>query len=238
MWLIFMKRQLTVIYAIHGFLGLPSDWNQLNVDHKVIACKLSPTESLHTWSEQFNQSVANNTDERRILLGYSMGGRLAMHALLENSSLWHGAIIVSAHPGLTSNEEKCKKLISDHAWANRFEVESWRKLVQDWNAQKIFVDDPGLQRNESEFSRNDLSHMLRHWSLGHQENLLPKLSKLHIPMLYVAGENDAKYVDVAQEFSKSCHRAKLWIAPEASHRVPWQKPKLFQQQIIDFINRT
>lgn len=55
---------------------------------------------------------------RKILVGYSMGGRLALHALLEGG-LWDAAILISPHPGLESEEERAARRAGDAEWGSR-----------------------------------------------------------------------------------------------------------------------
>src|SRR5258708_3665465 len=98
-----------MIYALHGVLGLASDWDFLKSrmhEHDFEAEDLWKSFSgtdLKTWAEQKSQALIHQTSQGsgpRILLGYSLGGRLAMHLLLAQPKLWDAAIFISANPGL------------------------------------------------------------------------------------------------------------------------------------------
>lgn len=224
------------MFALHGFLGEPSDWaflpDALSIDLTAIS---SPSKGFWKWASSFNQ-MAFKVDAPRILIGYSLGGRLAMHALLENPSLWQGAVLISAHPGLSSPETKKQRLMQDLAWADRFKTEPWEKVMQAWNAQDVFVGDTvPIERLEKNYNRNQLSEMLRHWSLGHQEDLISRLQALPIPILWVAGQKDTRYVQLYQNYFKPLQ---TWVAPDVSHRVPWQGNAAFMRRLEEFRLKT
>lgn len=224
-----------MIYALHGFLGKPTDWDILSCPHQAIDLfKELPIQSFWRWAKTFNEKLPQKR-EKRILVGYSLGGRLALHALLQNESLWDGGIIISAHPGLVAEEEKKVRLLHDDLWAKRFEKDSWSTLIQDWENQSVFAHDQRVfQRREEQFSRTSLAATLREWSLGNQENLLPKIAGFSKPLLWVAGELDSKYVHLAKKVVFQHPLSKVWIAPNAGHRVPWQKNKSFFEEINQF----
>src|ERR1700733_9757644 len=99
-------------YALHGFLGKPEDWGGLNqgvLDGGLEAVDLYDfsLSSLEEWAEQFNRYVQDDSARcNRCLIGYSLGGRLALHSLLQNPFLWDAAILISTHCGLESEEKK------------------------------------------------------------------------------------------------------------------------------------
>ncbi|MCX6865074.1 MAG: hypothetical protein NTV46_02435, partial [Verrucomicrobia bacterium] len=73
----------------------------------------------------------------RALLGYSMGGRLALHALLEENPPWQAAIIVSAHPGLEAEAERETRRTADAAWAHQALTGNWQEFLAAWDAQPM-----------------------------------------------------------------------------------------------------
>jgi 2-succinyl-6-hydroxy-2,4-cyclohexadiene-1-carboxylate synthase len=231
-------RLYKMFYALHGFLGLPDDWNQVMPDANAvdILASSSPSDKigLDEWAEKFNAAIAKKS-ENNILIGYSLGGRLAMHALIKNPSLWKGAILVSTHPGLKTNQERQKRLIQDEIWAKRFEVEPWDTLMTAWNAQQIFSSNT-MNRLEHNYSRGFLANILRFWSLGHQHDLSQQLKELPIPILWIAGEKDMQYSEQAHGLSFSNPDSEVWIAPNSGHRVPWICPNVFREKVNKFIH--
>ena len=228
-----------MIYALHGFLGLPTDWKPIlgeNV-HAVDLYNTKNVDPFWTWAKKFNNTISKN--DTNILLGYSLGGRLAIHALIQRPDLWDAAIIVSSHPGLSSESERKIRLKEDQRWAERFKRESWERLMKDWNAQPIFAGETnGLQRDECAFSRQLLADVLVEWSLGKQDDLRDDLQSLSIPILWIAGENDSRCVKIVQTHTLRHPQSSIWIAPNSGHRVPWENKDGFRQRVINFINKS
>jgi 2-succinyl-6-hydroxy-2,4-cyclohexadiene-1-carboxylate synthase len=227
------------LYAIHGFLGLSTDWevlNPLNLPIKdIIPIDIynisPPSQGFNAWARNLNALVEKDKTPR-ILMGYSLGGRLAMHALLAQPSLWDAAIFISTHPGLDCPEQKKIRLHADLSWSQKFQTESWNTLISAWNSQPVFKNSTSLQREEIDYSRECLADTLKYWSLGHQENLRPFLQKQPLPILWLRGRDDASSA-IAPELVHP--DSKLALIPQAGHRVLWDQPQLVHQQLFDFI---
>lgn len=236
--------QQSEIYALHGFLGKKTDWKQIQKalqDVKLHPIDVSsdrygtPTSGLNAWAQAFNLSIPRGK-KKRILMGYSLGGRLALHALLDNPSLWDGAVLISMNTGMKPGPEKEQRYKKDEEWAARFLAEPWEKLMEDWNRQPVFAGgDPDMQRKESEYSRKKLAEILVGWSIGKQDDLKPRLKQLPFPILWIAGERDAKYVAIANEAAALHSNSQIWIAPDAGHRVIWQQPEKFFVKVNKFL---
>jgi 2-succinyl-6-hydroxy-2,4-cyclohexadiene-1-carboxylate synthase len=168
----------------------------------------------------------HSAHEGDVLLGYSMGGRRALQ-LLEHQR-FPKAVIVSA--GLNTPDEA--RRARDEAWARRFESEAWPSLMRAWNAQPVFGGHE-LARHESDYDRAELARQLREWSPA----VLPpaRLEEIETPILWIAGERDAKYVDVARQAVARLPNAELWICAEAGHRVPWEQPGAFIARLRAFL---
>lgn len=208
------------IVALHGFLGQPSDWDFLrDAGFDVHAPNLFAGEPI---------------GDGDILLGYSMGGRLALHALLAGAK-FSRAVIVSAGLGIEGDEARAARRGSDEAWARRFESDRWEDLMSDWSAQPLFAAHE-IARDERDFDRAALAKVLREWSPAALPPVASRLHELSLPMLFVAGERDAKYVAEAQRAAGLVVGAELWVAPNAAHRVPWEVPQAFAERLHAFID--
>jgi len=225
------KKSRYNLFALHGFLGLPADWKQFgSITHPIEV--LNDGSGLWHWSRCFNSSIKNSFSNN-ILIGYSLGGRLAMHSLINDPDLWKGAILISANPGLASEREKEARVISDRQWSERFLNDPWEPLMRDWNANAVFGKRPfPYLREESAFDRRQLSLQLINWSVGKQEPLIASLKELSVPILFLAGEFDKPFCDVADQFRDF---AEVSIVPDAAHRVPWEQPEIFMNKIDHFI---
>lgn len=192
-----------MITFYNGFLGVDRDWD-------------------------FLRDI--ETDER-VLVGYSMGGRLALQALVANAA-FDRAVIVSA--GLNLEEGREERRARDEAWAKRFELDPWEEVMRDWNAQPVFGGHV-VERFEHDYDRHELVRQLRDNSPGVLPTLAPRLHEIAIPLLWVVGERDNTYVEIGKRAVSLLPHAKLWICPNAGHRVPWEQPETFRARLREFV---
>lgn len=231
-----------VIHGLHGFLGKAADWEILGITARENFKPFNlfhdlPIVPLEEWAEAYNQYVRDKAlNHENILMGYSLGGRLGLHAVLQNPKQWKAAIIVSAHLGLKTEEERKFRIQGDEKWAKKFETQPWEPLMQEWKAQSVFKqNEDSFQRKESDFERNTLSKALTVWSLGRQENLKTKISELPIPILWVVGEEDKKFKDQADDLSFKHPQSQVCVVTQSGHRVPWEQSKKYLLNITQFI---
>lgn len=250
-----------VLYAINGFLGRPADWSSIK-NFPPAGWRL---ETIDLWSEgdlanyddwaqkvgrrlaaKMAQATTANGAGKKILLGYSLGGRLALHLLLAAPKFFDGAIIVSANPGLVSGDERTLRRRADDIWAAKFLTQPWPALMAEWDAQAALRPPPKpasdavvLERPESDFDRTLLAQALRTWSLGAQRDLRHDLTTLTLPIEFVTGQTDIKFTAIAQDLVKLPARSKreLVVVPNAGHRVPWDAPSQFSAVVANFLAR-
>ena len=174
----------------------------------------------------------------RSLLGYSMGGRLALHSLLEENHPWQAAVIISAHPGLENDLDRSARKAQDAGWAAKAFAGDWRGFLEQWNAQPLLG---GEDMREPEASqrlvsrRREISRSFIDWSLGLQEPLWDVLPSIPVPVLWVAGAEDAKYLELATRAAALMPTSVLAIAPGCGHRVPWENPGWFAERVAHFL---
>lgn len=232
-----------MIVAIHGFLGLPADWSPIPLGTDFVAINLwddlralapkNGDDAFGAWSESFLDSI-RAMEKKPVLLGYSLGGRLALHALLRAPDLFAAGIIVSAHPGLQDEQARQERLAHDERWAQRFLDDQWERVLRDWNAQRSLMSPPPdlaresipLRRNEHDFDRALLARALRGWSLARQVDLRPAICECSIPLKFVSGSLDAKFSELTGQL-KLTHSQRHIVVPDAGHRVPWDQPSSF-----------
>ena len=237
------------IHCLHGFLGLPQDWQKVipnGVVSHAHSIYTSTSLSFDAFAKEKNDTVSETSfKKKRLLLGYSLGGRLALHMLLDRPDLWDHAVIVSAHPGLpnlTDGQDRETRFQADLRWAKRFETESWSGLMKDWEAQAVFSGSKSLNlpeapnmhgvSREREFNRSILAQALTQWSLGKQANLLPRLTQLGKRIRWVAGEKDSKFDAVARLAASSHPAFRYSCIEKAGHRVPWDQPEIFKNLLL------
>jgi 2-succinyl-6-hydroxy-2,4-cyclohexadiene-1-carboxylate synthase len=220
--------------ALHGFLGKAEDWAPFGFE-AIDLNLLDASKPLEQIAQELN-SRAGEGSEPRLLIGYSLGGRLALQMLKQLPNLWKAAVLISVHLGLNNQDQKQKRIEQDEQWAQRFESEEWGSLLESWNRQPVFGRmPPSFDRCEKEFDRRWLAGALRSWSLGRQPDMQEFLSHLNLPLLWIAGEGDTRCASAAKSLSFTHSKSKIWIAPNAAHRVPWEAEKEFSLTINNFL---
>ena len=167
-----------------------------------------------------------------------MGGRLALHALLKKDHPWQAAVIVSAHPGLEKAAEREARRAADAGWASMALAGNWQDFLTKWNAQPLLGSAMPRESGASgalAMRRREIARSFVDWSLGAQQPLWERLHEISIPVLWVAGENDAKFRSLAERAVSLIPHAKFAIAPGARHRVPWEAEEWLAGQVAGFL---
>ena len=237
-------------WCLHGAAGMAADWRGFA---KNLATTGIGTRAVDLWRfleceslslTGFGQALDAEAGglvfrgSSRALLGYSMGGRLALHALLEKDHPWQAAVIVSAHPGLETETERATRRASDATWATQALAGSWQTFLAAWNAQAVLGHTPPRDPQTSGSlvtRRREIARSFVDWSLGTQEPLWNRLAEITIPVLWIAGENDPKFLSLAERAVSSMPNATLAIAHGSGHRVPWETETWFADQVARFL---
>ena len=196
-----------------------------------------PFQGFDDWTKDFcDRAELAANGEKSVLLGYSLGGRLALHACIHRPDLWQGVVVVGADPGLGSNEEKNQQFTRDRNWADRLKKEPLEQLVREWDEQPVFCGiENSAPRNLEELDPIQLSQQFEVFSKGLQQNLVPALSELkNPPVLFLAGEKDKKYQQIGDELAELCPVVESQWVEDSGHRVPWENPESFSRILIDF----
>ena len=175
------------------------------------------------------------------MLGYSLGGRLALHALLEKNHPWQAAVVVSAHPGLESSVEREARRSADMTWAAHALTGKWQDFLTRWNEQPVRAGvlprDPSID-NALAMRRREIARGMVEWSLGAQQPLWDRLHEITIPVLWVVGQRDTKFLDLATRAVGVLPNATLAVAPASGHRVPWDAESWLATTVAEFFKRT
>ncbi len=196
------------IFFLHGFLGTPKDWDPLFSFLSLPSYSALPLPGhCHTpFSPHFLPSTPGVPFS---LVGYSMGGRLALRYAAQHPRNVKKLVLISTHPGLRSPEEKKERRNSDALWARLLCENPIDEFLQRWYDQPIFngfKPDFSMRRDHDPLC---LAQSLLHYGLGKQ----PFLS--NPKAVHIVGEKDAKF--------RAIHPDAL-IVPNAAHAVHLENP--------------
>ncbi|NNC89577.1 MAG: alpha/beta fold hydrolase [Akkermansiaceae bacterium] len=229
-------------WMLHGAVGMAADWEVVPEepgDRRVDLWKYLASEglSLEAFAERFGEEVAA-VDEAPVLVGYSLGGRLALHCLLAHPDLWRAAVIVSAHPGLRGDRLRLERMADDAQWAGKALTSGWGKFLAEWEAQEVFRG-PERERQLAdraalEPDRQAVARGFMEWSLGKQADLRERFGGIPCPVLWVTGGRDEKFTGLAKAAVPLLAQGRHEIVPDAGHRVPWDAPDAFRDLVDRF----
>jgi 2-succinyl-6-hydroxy-2,4-cyclohexadiene-1-carboxylate synthase len=174
--------------------------------------------------------------ERFTLAGYSMGGRIALHAALQLQPQIERLILVGASPGLADPQEREARRHADEALAERIEAIGVEAFAVQWGAQPLFAGQPERVAAAAHADRlrnraAGLAAALRGLGTGVMEPLWERLGELTLPVTLIAGERDEKYRDSAERMAERLPAARLVVIPGAGHAAHLEQPEAVAYQL-------
>src|SRR6266581_3242981 len=172
--------------------------------------------------------------DRTHLVGYSMGGRLALHVAVHQPKRILSLLTIGAHGGLEAEAREGRRL-GDEGLAQRIESEGLEAFVSYWTALPMFE---GLERRGPSFTAQaraermgntvaGLAASLRGMGAGVMEPLWNDLPRVGVPSTFVAGQLDHGYVASARRLAAAVPNGRVEIVLRAGHAVHQERPDAF-----------
>jgi 2-succinyl-6-hydroxy-2,4-cyclohexadiene-1-carboxylate synthase len=225
------------LVLVHGFTQNRNCWGpvleDLTTDHEV--CRVDApghgrSSAFHAGLRTGARLIADQGGEATYL-GYSMGGRFVLHLALSLPELVDGLVLIGASGGIDDPDARAIRAAQDEAMAERIEREGVEQFVEAWLAQPLFagLDDTVEYRAErAENTVEGLSESLRQAGTGAQDPLWDRLHRLDMPVLTVAGGDDAKFSAEARRLGDSIgDNATVALVPGAGHAAHLEQPAAF-----------
>jgi 2-succinyl-6-hydroxy-2,4-cyclohexadiene-1-carboxylate synthase len=196
---------------LHGFLGSAADWDGVisHIPHRTcLALNLPGTEKLLIPVPKFH------------LIGYSMGGRIALSYAKEYPHKIASLTLLSAHPGLQTEKERKERWESDQRWAKLLLELPIDEFLKQWYDQSIFKPFRPDLTNRRKQNVQALAASLLHYSLAKQ----PRYEVTEC----LVGERDEKF--------KALFPDPILIKG-AGHMVHLENPKQVAAEIMKRVER-
>jgi 2-succinyl-6-hydroxy-2,4-cyclohexadiene-1-carboxylate synthase len=178
-----------------------------------------------------------------VLVGYSMGGRLALHAALREPERYGGLGMVGVSAGIEDPAELRGRKDSDDELAAWVDAHSIDEVVARWednlvfdsqSAELVAAQRPGRLAH----SPADLAQLLRSAGQGALAPVWDRLGELRMPVLALAGEHDGKYREAAQRMRASAEaQIEAGVIPGAGHAAHLERPRLVADRLIEWLSR-
>lgn len=204
-------------------------------------------------------AAIGGTGGRAAYVGYSLGGRLCLRLALDHPHLVTSLVLVSASPGIADPEARAERRAADERLASTIEADGTGAFLDRWLAQPLFAGlrpPPGDLAGRRANAPSGLAAALRLLGTGSQEPLWDRLPGLSVPTLAVAGEDDARFADVARRMAAAVPGGpgapgtaasvpgtgggggmELVLVPGAGHAVHLQAPQRLAAVVDAFLDR-
>lgn len=183
---------------------------------------------------------------RAHMVGYSMGGRIALQLALRPVFELDGLVLIGTSTGLATVEERKARVQADAELADRLATEGMEAFLERWMALPLFESlrrlDPErlahLNAGRADQDPIELAAALVTMGTGGQPYLLEALEGLDTPSLLVVGEHDAKFRALNDEMLARLPQGRLEVLPGCGHSVPFERPEELSALISAFIAET
>jgi len=233
------------VVLVHGFTQTGRSWARVSADlardHEVVTVD-APGHGGSTGVAADLLSGAGLLGEaggEAVYVGYSMGGRLALHLALARPDLVDGLVLLGATAGIEAEEERRTRRTADEALAADLERGGLDVFLGRWLAQPLFASLPSDAADLDDRRRNTvagLASSLRLTGTGTQEPLWDRLGMLTMPVLVLAGERDERFAGLGRRIAQTIGtNATFAVVPHAGHAAHLEEPEAFLRVLRDWL---
>lgn len=176
-----------------------------------------------------------------VYLGYSMGARMALHVATEAPEVVRGLVLLGGTPGIEDDAARAERHGADRALAARIRAEGVPAFVERWLARPMFAGLPPEGRFVHERLRNSaegLASSLELAGTGAQVPLWHRLAGIDVPVLAVAGADDAPYAVLARRTAAAIGpNATSAVVTGAGHSAHLEQPHRFAALVLRWLGR-
>lgn len=248
------------LLLLHGFTGNHETWKDvlknLGKDYMCIIPDIighgktdSPPNPERYSVEEVSSDLLYILRELHIskahIIGYSMGGRLALSLALLNPEIAATLVLESSSPGLKYLDERNSRIEQDSKLANMILKEGIPHFVDYWQKIPLFESQKHLSSEKKNkvylqrLSNNKvgLSNSLLGMGTGAQPSWWSQLDKLEIPVLLLTGGLDTKFCAIAELMKKRIKKCEWNIIFDVGHAIHVENPEMFGRIVSEFVEK-
>ncbi|MFJ5791722.1 2-succinyl-6-hydroxy-2,4-cyclohexadiene-1-carboxylate synthase [Lysinibacillus sp. NPDC093197] len=245
------------IVALHGFTGSTATWRNLAKDlphMRIVAIDLighgqtavPEQDSRFTMDEQLRdlEEIFSQLQlETFTLLGYSMGGRIALSYTIAYPHRVEKLLLESVSPGLRTSKERIERCERDDALATKITNNGVRSFVHAWENIPLFESQKRLSNNARQAVRSErlaqsemgLAGSLRGIGTGMQPSNWGNLTQLELPVLLITGSLDVKFCNIALEMKALLKNGKHMTVNDVGHAIHVENPAEFATIVNEYL---
>jgi 2-succinyl-6-hydroxy-2,4-cyclohexadiene-1-carboxylate synthase len=177
-----------------------------------------------------------------VLVGYSMGGRLALQAALREPERYAGLATIGAAAGIEDPAEREARMDDDEELATWIESHSIEDVVARWEDNLVFASQPpalvvAQRPGRLDNDPADLARLLRSAGQGAMAPVWDQLGELRMPVLALAGENDGKYWEAADRIASLVADGRALPVPHAGHAAHLEEPQVTAEILLSWLSQ-
>ncbi|WP_088809856.1 MULTISPECIES: 2-succinyl-6-hydroxy-2,4-cyclohexadiene-1-carboxylate synthase [unclassified Listeria] len=254
LFLSFINRHAKLdMMLLHGFTGTHKTFGQLELGganlilpdlpgHGASYSAVPDDYSLEATEAALNALV--RADKPTVLVGYSMGARIALALTMRNKAKYGGLVMISGSPGLKTDEERATRRHRDADLAQFITEKGVPEFVAYWENLPLFASQKSLAADKQEQIRDErlsqagtgLIYSLAGVGTGELPSYWADLVELDIPVLLIAGELDEKFCRIAKEVQSLLPNATYVSVKDAGHAVHLEAPEEVSKMINNWLN--
>ena len=251
---------LPTVVFLHGFTGSTSTWhNVLSIlENQIHAVSIdlwghgrsdSPKNITHYSMEQQVNDIEDVCQQLElktfILIGYSMGGRIALGYAVSYPTRVKALVLESASPGLKIESDRLERQERDAKLAKRLQEESLSDFVDFWENIALFESQKSLSKEKRAAVRKErlnqnsigLANSLLGIGTGSQPSFWNVITDVQKPVLLLTGELDEKFETIANVMKKSLPIAEHQTILQTGHALHVEKPEEFATIVKDYVKQ-
>ena len=239
---------MPMLTALHGFIENDLVWRDFIAGAVPVRTPLlpghggkpcPPETTLASVASDIAKGMADGDD----LLGYSLGGRVALQLALDHPRKVRRLVLISAGPGLATEQERKERIARDERLSQVLEEDGIGPFVAWWEANPVLKPAKPLSRRVEESLRCmrlnqdplPLASVMRTLSQGRMDVLMERLPSLTVPVLLITGATDRIYSARLTEMAKRIPNATLRLIPDAGHAVHRERPDALHATVVEFL---
>lgn len=239
---------------LHGFTQTHHHWHRvahligrrLAADDRALAL-VFPDLPGHGLSGADRSDIAAAADELAAVtgpatyIGYSMGGRVALHAAIADASPVERLVLIGATPGIADGHERTERRQLDDRLAGHIADVGVDAFLDEWLATPLFATLDRAASGLVHRRRNTaagLMHSLRTFGTGAQASLWADLGSVSAPTLVLAGELDTKFTAIGHSMVERLPDARFVAVEGAGHAAHAERPELVAGIVAAWLSGT
>ena len=197
--------------------------------------------SLTNISSQLSSLLQQLDAEPASIIGYSLGGRVALTFALSHPEMVKSLALIGASPGISNQQERDQRLVDDYEIGNSITRIGTRKFIDNWVAMPMWESlrsrlTPQQWENSIKQRRTShplgLANSLRASGTGAMPPLHETLDSLTVPTLLLVGEEDSKFLNIAKEMEPRISTATIEVIKNSGHATHLEQPKATADAIM------